>query len=45
MVEASRPKPYLGMATVGEESLTHLNCGELNIFFGLSAGIMPSQEG
>ena len=37
------PSLIRGMATVGEESDTHLSTGKLNIF-GLLAGITPSQE-
>ena len=34
------PYPNWGMATVGEESSTHLNVRELNVF-GLLTGIYP----
>ena len=34
------PNPNWGMATVGEESSTHLNVRELNVF-GLLTGIYP----
>lgn len=37
------PNPIWGMATVGEESPTHLNAGKL-IFFGLLTGITLNQE-